>query len=98
MRWFKGQRDLLQPEFEPGDPHDTKRELTRKNCPPAFTYVDGHVHTHTHIKMKMYILKQRDYRKQYRVFVSRKMPGGMICTNMLFEFFKKRFIYCILHE
>lgn len=34
--------------------------------------VNGHVHTHTHIKMKMYFLKQRDYRKHYRVFVSRK--------------------------
>lgn len=60
--------------------------------------VDGHVHTHTHIKMKMYFLKQRDYRKQYRVFVSRKMSGGMTCINVLFELLKKSFIYCILYE
>lgn len=61
--------------------------------------VDGHVHTHTHIKMKMYFLKQRDYRKHYRVFVSRKKTsGGMTCINVLFELFKKSFIYCILYE
>lgn len=60
--------------------------------------VDGHVHTHTHIKKKMYFLKQRDYRKQYRVFVSRKTSGGMTCINVLFELLKKSFIYCILYE
>lgn len=86
---------MWQPEFDPEDPHGTRREPTPKHSSPAFTHVSWYACVHTHTHIKMHFKAERLYETVQSLGRKEEAQTNDMYKYILWAF--KQIIYCTLY-